>query len=119
MPSVDQDLDIYTNADEMFTIAVTDTSDVPVDLTTFADLCWILSRRGTEILRYELADPELVIADVTGAGANDGIRVNLVPAVTTALSLGRLYIHQAWGTIGGRDRPLCVGYVTVLRGDGC
>ena len=117
MPRTDQDLEIYTNADEIFTIAVTDESDVPIDLTTFASLCWTLSKAGTVVVSYASSDAELTTASVDGT--DDGLRINLVPAVTGALELGRLYVHQAWGDYGGRDRPLCVGYVTILRGDGC
>ena len=117
MPQIDQDLEIYTNADEIFTIAVTDTSDLPVDLTTFDSLCWTLSKGGTVVVHYTSTDAELTTASVDGT--DDGLRVNLSPTVTGALDIGRLYIHQAWGTYGGRERPLCVGYVTVNRGDGC
>jgi len=117
MPRVDQDLTIYTNADEPFTFAVKDSNGDPMDLTTFDELCWILTRAGSEVLRYALSDSELVIADADGT--DDGIRVTLSAAVTGALGLGRLYVHQAWGTLGGVSRPLAIGYATVLRGDGC
>ena len=117
MPKVDQDLEIYTNADEIFTIAITDESTAPVDLTTFDSLCWTLSKGDTSVVSYTSTDAELVIANADDV--DDGIRVNLVPTVTGALDVGRLYTHQAWGTLSGRDRPLCVGFVTVLRGDGC
>lgn len=117
MPQVDQDLIIYTNADEIFTIAVKDTDGNAVDLTTFASLCWTLNKGGVEVVKYDDSDSELIIADAEAT--DDGIRVNLVPAVTGDLECGRLYTHQAWGVVGGRERPLCIGYVTVERGDGC
>jgi hypothetical protein len=117
MPRVEQDLELYTNADEIFTIAVTDENGDPVDLTTFDSLCWVLMKGRAEVVRYDDSDPELTIAGVDGT--DDGLRVNLVPAVTGALDCGRLYTHQAWGVYSGRERPLCIGYVTVERGDGC
>ena len=117
MPQVDQDLIIYQNAAETLTIAVTDDNDVPMDLTTFDSLCWILSRAGQEIVRYTLADPELGIVNVDAT--DDGLRIVLPPGVTGGLDEGRLYTHQAWATLANAPRPVCIGYVTVLRGDGC
>ena len=117
MPQVDQDLTIYQNADETITIAIKDENDDPMDLKTFDDLCWILTKAGREVVRYDINDSELIIANADDT--DDGLRVMLYAPVTSTLRLGRLYTHQAWGTFGGASRPLAVGYVTVKRGDGC
>ena len=117
MPQLEQDVTIYQNAGGYITIAVTDELGVPMDLTAFDELCWILSRQGTEIVRYTLADVELGIVDADDT--NDGLRVYATPAMSTDLDCGRLYIHQAWGTLTNIPRPICIGYVTVERGDGC
>ena len=117
MPAIDQDLELYQNATEVIIIAVTDESNVPLDLTTFTDLCWVMTKGGVEVLRYELADIEMDI--VNADGTDDGIRLTIPSATTALLSCGRIYTHQAWGVFGGATKPLSVGYVTVMRGDGC
>lgn len=117
MAEVNQDFDIYQNASEVVNIAVTDAAGTPIDLTTMDSICWILSRGANEIIRYTLADPELVIVNIDAV--NDGIRITLPPAVTGALNIGNWYRHQGWVTLAGRPRPLQVGSVTVLQGDGC
>ncbi len=118
MPKTDQDVTIYQNSDEYITIAVTDVNGDPMDLNPFGnDLCWILSKAGSEVVRYDVTDTELGIVDIDGV--ESGLRVNLTDSVTADLECGRLYIHQAWGTLSGRSRPICIGYVTVERGDGC
>lgn len=117
MPQVEQSLEIYQNADEYILIAVKDENDSPVDLTTFDGLCWILSKGDEEVERYDLSDSELVIADAEAT--DDGVKVHLSKTITKELELGGIYRHQAWGTLTGDSRPLCVGDVTVLRGDGC
>lgn len=117
MPQVEQSIEIYQNAVEIIVIAITDEHDNPVNLTTFDELCWTFSGLTGEIARYTTADPELVIVDADDT--NDGMRITLPASLTAGLSCGRLYTHQAWGTFNLNPRPLCVGYVTVLRGDGC
>lgn len=117
MPETNQDFDIYQNATEVINIAVTDAAGTPIDLTTMDSICWVLSRGSTEIVRYTLADPELVIVSIDAT--NDAMRITLPPATTGALNLGKLYRHQAWVTLAGAPRPVQVGSVTVLMGDGC
>jgi hypothetical protein len=117
MPQVDQNVEIYQGADEYILIAVKDEDGLAVDLTTFDGLCWILSKGDSEVERFDLTDAELIIADADDT--NDGLKVHLDKTVTADLDLGGLYRHQAWGTLSGDSRPLSVGIVTVLRGDGC
>jgi len=117
VPRVEQDFDVYSNSVEIIQIAVTDTNGIPVDLTTFDDLCWILTRSGVEVQRYTTVSPEMTIVDVDAT--NDGIRLTLPITLTGTLSCGRLYDHQLWGTFNAVPRPVSVGKITVLRGDGC
>ena len=116
MAETNQNLVIYQNANEAITIAITDDNGNPMDLKLYSDLCWVLTLSGKEILRYDINDSELVIANADAV--DDGLRVLLSPAITGALK-ERVYVHQAWGTYGDNARPLCIGYATVLRGDGC
>ena len=117
MPTIDQDLTIYQNANEPILIAVKDDNDDPMDLTLATDICWILSKGDIEIVRYDLADIELAIA--AADDTDDGILIDLPTTITGVLELGRLYRHQAWVTITAISKPVSVGAVTVERGDGC
>ena len=117
MPQTDQHIEIYQGADEYILIAVKDEAGSPVDLTTFDSLCWHLMQNDAEVVKYDLTDAELVIADADDT--NDAVKVHISKAITAGMDLGGLYRHQAWGTISGDSRPFCVGVVTVLRGDGC
>ena len=117
MPQVDQDITIYQNANEPILIAVKDDNNDPMDLTLADDVCWILSRGDTEVVRYDLSDAELAIA--AADDTDDGIQIELPTTITGALNLGRLYRHQAWATFANKPKPVSVGAVTVERGDGC
>ena len=117
MPQVEQSLDIYQNANETIMIAVKDDNGDPMDLTLATGICWILSKGDTEVARYDLTDTELAIA--AADSTDDGIQIELPSAVTGALTLGKLYRHQAWATINAKSKPVSEGDVTVLRGDGC
>jgi len=115
MPSVGQDFNVYQGALEVVEIAVTDSTGGAVDLTTFDSLCWILSKDGTEILRETSTEIDIINMDDT----NDGARITLYSSETSPLCLGKIYEHQLWGTLSTEPRPISVGEVTVLRGDGC
>jgi spermidine synthase len=115
MPSTGQDFNIYQGAVEVIEIAVTDSTGGLVDLSTFDSLCWILSKDGTEILREPSTELDIINID----GTDDGVRVTLYSSETSELCLGKLYEHQLWGTLSTEARPISVGDVTVLRGDGC
>jgi len=115
MPSIGQDFSIYQGALEVVEIAVTDSTGGAIDLTLFDSLCWILSKDGTEILKESSTELDIINMDSTG----DGVRITLYSSETAALDRGKLYEHQLWGTLSTEPRPISVGHVTVLRGDGC
>ena len=114
MPSVEQNFSIYQGSVEVIEIAITDSGGAPIDLTIFDSLCWILTRNGAEIVRYLTADLGIISIN----GVNDGVRITLTPAITSELFRKR-HEHQLWVTLGSESRPVSIGRVTVLRGDGC
>jgi len=115
VPRTGQDFSIYQGALEVVEVAVTNSTGGPVDLLLFDSLCWVLSRSGEEIMREPSTDLDIINIDSTG----DGVRITLYSSETAALCPGKIYEHQLWGTLSTEPRPISVGKVTVLRGDGC
>ena len=113
----EQDITIYQQATEPIGIVVQDRYGNPIDLDTLEDYCWILGLREIEVLRYTKGDA--VISLATTHGPRDTLVITLPPDITSTLGEGVTYKHQAWGTIGGRARPLCDGRVYVESGYGC
>ena len=92
-----------------------DGDDNPVDLTTLAEVCFLLVGAGGRIEKKS-GDSGWEIVSVDGV--NDALSITLTPAETD-LRPGRLYKYWAWGKGVDGDDVIATGEATVVFAEKC